>query len=131
MEKIVGTVSAELLKKNSVVLVKIPDNPDNLSVIVYQKDNQIHAWLNCCPHEGRKLCNDTDYLLNRKNNFLECMHHQALFHPITGECEIGSCKYQSNIGVSVQVSFRCHATPPLLPKEETKETERKVALLFL
>ena len=46
MEKIVGTVSAELLKKNSVVLVKIPDNPDNLSVIVYQKKNQIHAWLN-------------------------------------------------------------------------------------
>ena len=92
MKKIVGTVSAKLLKKNSVVLVKILDNPDNLSVIVYQKDNQIHAWLNCCPHEGRKLCNDPDYLLNRKNNFLECMHHQALFHPITGECEIGSCK---------------------------------------
>ena len=51
MEKVVGTVSAELLKKNSVVLVKIPDNPDNLSVIVYQKKNQIHAWLNSCPHE--------------------------------------------------------------------------------
>ena len=46
-------------------------------------------------------------------------------------CEIGSCKYQSNIGVSVQVSFRCHATLTLLPKEETKETARKVALLFL
>ena len=111
MEKIVGTVSAELLKKNSVVLVKIPDNPDNLSVIVYQKKNQIHAWLNSCPHEGRKLCNNPDYILNRRNNFLECMHHQALFHPITGECGDGPCKGKK------------------LLKYEVVESKNKIAIL--
>ena len=92
MQKIVGTISVKSLKRKSVVLVKIPNNPDNLSVIVYRKENQIHAWLNSCPHEGRKLCNDPDYLFNKKNNLLECMHHQALFHPISGRCEMGPCK---------------------------------------
>ena len=92
MQKIVGTISVKSLKRKSVVLVKIPNNPDNLSAIVYRKENQIHAWLNSCPHEGRKLCNDPDYLFNKKNNLLECMHHQALFHPISGRCEMGTCK---------------------------------------
>ena len=92
MQKLIGTISSKSLDKKSVALVKIPDNPDNLSVIVFRKKNQIHAWLNSCPHEGRKLCNEPDYLLNRKNNFLECMHHQALFHPITGECRVGPCE---------------------------------------
>ena len=91
MQKVIGTISSKSLEKNSVALFKIPDNPDNMSVIVYRKENQIHAWLNSCPHEGRKLCNDPDYLFNRTNNSLECMHHQALFHPITGECNMGPC----------------------------------------
>tara|TARA_X000000950_G_scaffold274348_1_gene359305 strand:- start:1016 stop:1363 length:348 start_codon:yes stop_codon:yes gene_type:complete len=92
MQKTVGIIRVKSLKRKSVVLVKIPNNPDNLSVIVYRKENQIHAWLNSCPHEGRKLCNDPDYLFNKKNNLLECMHHQASFHPISGKCEMGPCK---------------------------------------
>ena len=91
MQKIIATIKSKTLKKKSVVLVEIPNNSDNLNVIVYRKENQIHAWLNSCPHEGRKLCNDPDYLFNRTNNLLECMHHQALFHPTTGECNVGPC----------------------------------------
>ena len=92
MQKLIGTISSKSLDKKSVALVKIPENPDNLSVIVFRKKNQIHAWLNSCPHEARKLCNDPDYLFNRRNNLLECMHHQALFDPKTGECKMGPCK---------------------------------------
>ena len=92
MQKIIGTIRSKSLKRKSVVLVEIPNSPDNLNVIVYRKENKIHAWLNSCPHEGRKLCNDPDYLFNRRNNLLECMHHQALFHPITGRCEMGPCR---------------------------------------
>ena len=111
MEKIVKTISANLIKNKSVVLVKIPDNPDNLSVIVYRRENQIYAWLNLCPHEGRKLNNDPDYLLNKKNNLLECMHHQALFDPITGGCEMGPCKGEK------------------LLKYEVEELNKKIAIL--
>ena len=45
-------------------------------------------------------------------------------------CEIGSCKYQSNIGVSVQVSFRCHATSPLLPKRRNKRNGAEGCVTF-
>ena len=91
MQKIIGTISSETLGKKSVILIKIPDNKDNLSVIVFRKENQVYAWLNSCPHEGRQLCNNPDYLFDRSTDLLECMHHQASFHPVTGKCEMGPC----------------------------------------
>jgi nitrite reductase/ring-hydroxylating ferredoxin subunit len=60
------------------------------SIIVHREGNAVRAWLNVCPHQGRRL----DYvpgkfLLDRGR--LVCAAHGASFELGEGRCVAGPC----------------------------------------
>ena len=70
MKRIMIEIPSRSFLENCVNLVDIPDNKDNMNLIVLRKENKLYAWLNACPHDGRKLCKDPDLLLNKKKRFI-------------------------------------------------------------
>lgn len=60
------------------------------SVIVLRRDGQVHAYLNVCPHAGRRL----DYAPGKfllRNDTLTCAVHGATFQQASGLCIGGPC----------------------------------------
>ena len=61
------------------------------SILLFRKGDDVRAWLNVCPHAGRRL----DYLpgkfLMDKGN-LVCAAHGATFRTSDGECVAGPCR---------------------------------------
>lgn len=62
-----------------------------VSILLFRKGGEVRAWLNVCPHAGRRL----DYLpgkfLMDKGN-LVCAAHGATFRTSDGECVAGPCR---------------------------------------
>ena len=71
------------------------------SIIVHRVGNRVDAWLNICPHQGRRL----DYapgkfLIDRDR--LVCAAHGASFRLADGRCVSGPCLGSSLRRVAVQ-----------------------------
>lgn len=56
--------------------------------------DQVHAYLNRCPHAGRQL-NFIDRFLTPDGELIQCMAHGALFEKETGLCIAGPCVDES------------------------------------
>lgn len=64
---------------------------DGESVIVERRGGAVHAWLNVCPHAGRRL----DYAPGSfllKDELLICAVHGASFNRNDGVCVAGPCR---------------------------------------
>ena len=60
------------------------------SVIVLRRDGAVHAYVNVCPHAGRRL----DYAPGKfllKHDTLICAVHGATFQQTSGVCVAGPC----------------------------------------
>jgi nitrite reductase/ring-hydroxylating ferredoxin subunit len=60
------------------------------SVIVLRRDGVVHAYVNVCPHAGRRL----DYAPGKfllKHDTLICAVHGATFQQTSGVCIAGPC----------------------------------------
>jgi nitrite reductase/ring-hydroxylating ferredoxin subunit len=72
------------------------------SILLYRDVAGVRAWLNVCPHAGRRL----DYLpgkfLMDKGN-LVCAAHGATFRTSDGECVAGPCRGEHLRVVAVEV----------------------------
>ena len=72
------------------------------SVIVWRQDGEVRAWLNVCPHAGRRL----DWAPGRflvKDGVLICAAHGASFDTRDGLCTAGPCRGESLRGLRVCV----------------------------
>jgi nitrite reductase/ring-hydroxylating ferredoxin subunit len=61
------------------------------SIMIYSKAGDLRAWLNVCPHAGRRL----DYAPGRflrDQGRLVCAAHGASFELVGGECIAGPCR---------------------------------------
>lgn len=70
------------------------------SVILLRQGEQLRAWLNICPHAGRRL----DYAPGRflvDQGRLVCAAHGASFELGQGLCVAGPCKGASLVPVTV------------------------------
>ncbi len=74
------------------------------SVILHKTDDQLQAFNNFCPHQGRRLDYVSGKFLFDDKGYIICPAHGAEFNPINGECTNGPCKGQSlkNINVFVE-----------------------------
>lgn len=72
------------------------------SLVLLRRGDQVAAYLNICPHAGRRLDWAPGRFLFDKER-LVCAAHGASFEPITGECVAGPCRGQSLRGVAVEV----------------------------
>lgn len=73
------------------------------SLILHRQGESVRAWLNVCPHAGRRLDWAPGQFLKSKEGLLVCAAHGASFELAHGECVAGPCRGASLRAVDVEV----------------------------
>lgn len=73
------------------------------SVLLHRDGAVVRAWLNVCPHAGRRLDWAPGQFLKSKDGLLVCAAHGASFELRDGVCVAGPCRGQSLAGVPVEI----------------------------
>jgi len=102
------SVSASLIRRSElprvgIVAVDAVIDGEQESIIVHCDGERIVAWLNICPHQGRRL----DYVPGKfliDGGRLVCAAHGAIFRLEDGECVGGPCRGASLREVPAQVN---------------------------
>lgn len=76
---------------------------DAESLILYRDGDQVRAWLNVCPHAGRRLDWAPGQFLKSREGHLVCAAHGASFDTGSGECVAGPCRGDTLRAVAVRV----------------------------
>ena len=76
---------------------------DAESLILHREGDAVRAWLNVCPHAGRRLDWAPGKFLTNKDGQLVCAVHGATFELQHGECVAGPCRGASLRAIAVQV----------------------------
>ena len=77
---------------------------DAESLIVHRDAaGDVRAWLNVCPHAGRRLDWAPGKFLKSKEGHLVCAAHGASFELARGDCIAGPCRGDSLRAVAVEV----------------------------
>ena len=80
------------------------DEGDAESLLLYRDGGQVRAWLNICPHAGRRLDWSPGQFLKSKDGLLVCAAHGASFELEGGTCVAGPCRGEALRAVAVEVS---------------------------
>ncbi len=73
------------------------------SLILLREGRAVRAWLNVCPHAGRRLDWAPGKFLLSKTGQLVCAAHGATFELQGGQCLAGPCRGEALRAVPVQV----------------------------
>ncbi len=73
------------------------------SLILYRSGDSVRAWLNVCPHAGRRLDWAPGKFLMSKDGLLVCAAHGASFELREGNCVGGPCRGDALRAVAVVV----------------------------
>ena len=65
---------------------------DAESLVLYRLGDEVRAWLNVCPHAGRRLDWAPGQFLKSKDGHLVCAAHGASFELDRGDCVAGPCR---------------------------------------
>jgi nitrite reductase/ring-hydroxylating ferredoxin subunit len=76
---------------------------DAESLILHRSGASVRAWLNVCPHAGRRLDWAPGKFLKSKEGHLICAAHGASFELERGDCVAGPCRGDSLRAVAVEV----------------------------
>ncbi|MFL6591484.1 MAG: Rieske (2Fe-2S) protein [Luteimonas sp.] len=76
------------------------------SLILHRDGDQVRAWLNVCPHAGRRLDWAPGKFLTSRDGLLVCAVHGASFELHAGECVAGPCRGERLRAVPVEVRDR-------------------------
>lgn len=76
---------------------------DAESLIVRRSGGEVHAWLNVCPHAGRRLDWAPGQFLLSREGHLVCAAHGASFELPSGTCVAGPCRGQSLRAITLAV----------------------------
>jgi nitrite reductase/ring-hydroxylating ferredoxin subunit len=73
------------------------------SLLLYRDGDGVRAWLNVCPHAGRRLDWAPGQFLKSREGHVVCAAHGAAFELQHGSCVSGPCRGQSLLAVPVTV----------------------------
>jgi len=73
------------------------------SLVLHRSGDEVRAWLNICPHAGRRLDWAPGQFLKSKEGLLVCAAHGATFETGGGECVAGPCRGEALRAVAVRV----------------------------
>lgn len=104
--------------KNAATLLPLADLPadslgeseavidGNLESLILYRDGEggVRAWVNTCPHAGRRLDYAPGKFLRTKKGELVCAVHGATFALPEGNCVAGPCRGECLCAVSVHVA---------------------------
>ena len=65
---------------------------DAESLVIHRQGDVVQAFLNICPHAGRRLDWAPGQFLKSREGHLVCAAHGASFALDTGQCIAGPCK---------------------------------------
>lgn len=94
-------ISRDDLPNRQIVSVNADIDGENEAILLYRNSDEIQAWLNICPHAGRRL----DYAPGKflmQDGDLVCAAHGATFRLDNGECVAGPCRGASLKAVPLQ-----------------------------
>src|SRR6476469_5973490 len=92
-----GAVIAKLDALADGVPTEIEKDVDGAreSLVVVRTGERVDAFLNVCPHAGRRLDWAPGKFLLSRDGHLVCAAHGASFVPTSGECVAGPCRGDS------------------------------------
>lgn len=76
---------------------------DAESLVLFRDGARVQAWLNICPHAGRRLDWAPGQFLRAKTGELVCAAHGASFSLVDGVCVAGPCRGEALRAVAVRV----------------------------
>ena len=76
---------------------------DAESLLLHRDGDTVRAWLNVCPHAGRRLDWSPGKFLRAKDGGLVCAVHGATYELVAGECVAGPCRGAFLRAVPVEV----------------------------
>ena len=76
---------------------------DAESLVLYRDGEAVRAWLNICPHAGRRLDWAPGQFLKSREGLLVCAAHGASFQLADGVCVAGPCRGEALRPVPVDV----------------------------
>lgn len=83
--------------------VFLPGERGGTWIALFRVGDEIHAWHNVCPHQGRSLNWAADRFLFDDDGRLVCPHHGACFELPSGQCVAGPCEGAALKPVTVEV----------------------------
>jgi len=93
----------EQIAPGSLVEVAAAIGGDAESLLLYRDGEQVRAWLNVCPHAGRRLDWAPGQFLISREGHLVCAAHGAAFELQHGACVSGPCRGAHLFAVPVAV----------------------------
>ena len=90
------------LETGAIVAVDAVIEGERESILLHRHGAGVAAWLNVCPHAGRRLDYAPGKFL-RSGNDLVCAAHGASFDLPSGRCVGGPCRGSSLTAVAVAV----------------------------
>ena len=97
------TITLDNIEDGGFAEVEAEIDGDNESVILYREGGSVRAWLNICPHAGRRLDWAPGKFLKSREGHLVCAAHGASFELQRGDCVAGPCRGESLRVVAVSV----------------------------
>ena len=76
---------------------------DAESLVLFREGDSVRAWLNVCPHAGRRLDWAPGQFLKSREGQLVCAAHGATFELAGGQCVAGPCRGDALRPVAVEV----------------------------
>ena len=76
---------------------------DAESLILHRVGQDVRAWLNICPHAGRRLDWAPGQFLKSREGLLVCAAHGASFELAHGECVAGPCRGEALRAIAIEV----------------------------
>lgn len=93
----------EALKPGEIAECEATIDGEPESLLLYREGDAVRAWLNVCPHAGRRLDWAPGQFLRTGEGLLVCAAHGASFELGHGECVAGPCRGASLREVPVRV----------------------------
>lgn len=103
------------LEDGALLEVEAVVDGDAESLILHRRGDAVRAWLNVCPHAGRRLDWAPGRFLLSKEGLLVCAAHGASFELERGECVAGPCRGESLRAVPVRVDGTDVSLAPASP----------------
>lgn len=96
-----NTVRMDQIADGSISECEAEIDGETESLILYREGETVRAWLNVCPHAGRRLDYAPGEFLRTPEGLLMCAVHGATFNVDDGLCVGGPCVGASLMTVRV------------------------------
>lgn len=96
-------IALERLADGGFAAVEATLDGDAEPLILYRHGDAVRAWLNICPHAGRRLDWAPGQFLQSKDGLLVCAAHGASFELTDGGCVAGPCRGDALRAVAVVI----------------------------